>query len=166
MNIVTISQMIGVQSLNQLDSGTIIVKRFNQLINDPKYEITLDFTGDQLYARYSELPPATRLSINEVDILDNKEAVDLATDLVTITRHAQILAEKDDTMKNGFFGWIGVASLLATSLVVCAYLLHMNDTVGINDTRVTRLVVSTVKWAAGKAMGETSDASDALSEGP
>lgn len=163
MNIVTISQMIGVQSLNQLDSGTIIVKRFNQLINDPKYEITLDFTGDQLYARYSELPPATRLTINEVDILDNKEAVDLATDLVTITRHTQILAQKDDAMKNGFFGWIGVASLLATSLVVCAYLLHMNDTVGINDTIVTRFAVSTVKWLAARAMD---DVTNAASEGP
>lgn len=148
MNIVTISQMIGVHKLNQLDEGPLIVRRFNEKVDAP-HAIDLDYSGDQIYARYSELPADVRLAVSDYDIIDNNEAVRIATDLITLTKHAQAIAEKDDSMKNGMFGTIGFIACALSLGMIGFYLIQLNSTTGINETALTHFVVGIIKNFSG-----------------
>lgn len=141
MNIVTISQLIDTQSLSRLDAGVLIVTRLNALLDDEQH-IDLDFTGVDIYQRYTELPPELRLTVYTAEILNNAEAIDLANDISVLTKHERLIAQKDDEIKITSLNWVSV-TLVMVIMILCGLLLGRGH--ALNIIQQTPLVTTVNK---------------------
>lgn len=141
MNIVTISQLIDTHSLSELDAGAMIVTRLNELLTDEQ-KIDLDFTGAEIYQRYTELPSDLRIKVYGTEILNNAEAIELTNDVTVLIKHDRLIAQKDDEIKTSTVNWISV-TLMLTVLVLCGFLLLKGY--GLNIIKHTPLLTTVNK---------------------
>lgn len=138
MNIVTISQLIDTHSLSKLDAGATIVTRLNVLL-DADQKIDLDYTGKEVYQRYTELPAELRLTVYTTEILDNAEAIELTNDVAVLTKHDRLIAQKDNDIKMSTLNGISVTLVLCI-LILCGLMIARGDS--LNAIHHTPLVTT------------------------
>lgn len=138
MNIVTISQLIDTHSLSKLDAGATIVTRLNVLLN-AEQQIDLDYTGCDIYQRYTELPADLRLTVYTTEILDNAEAIELTNDVAVLTKHDKLITQKDNDIKISTLNGISITLVLCI-LMLCGMMISRGNS--INAIHHTPLVTA------------------------
>lgn len=145
MNIVTISQLIGPFHLSDFELGTLIVYKYNQLVNEEQH-IDINYTGNMLYAKYKELPPDLKVNVSGIDILSNQEIVDLTGDIVILTRHEQELANRDNIIQGSIVTFFASLILLLSFIIVGIYFYVANSSGGVHHTAIMGGVLDTLRW--------------------
>lgn len=148
MNIVTISQFIGPFVLSDFELGTLIVYKYNQLV-DADNQIDINYTGNSLYAAYKLLPPAVKVEISKHAILNDQEVIDLTGEVVMLTRHQQELNSRDNVFHGSMVSMGASIIMLFSLLIMGSYLYVANGSGGIHHTALMSSIIDIIQWIFG-----------------
>ena len=144
MNLPVFCRVLGEIALHDVDVGSAVLDTINFCIKDDEPKFVVTMTGVDMYVHYKSLSPASRLGLEDLELLSKSEWIRLSKECEMLTLGLSYTAKSSDMYMRGIY-LFGVALCMVVTLTIgVGYLTNLSLKGDTPDSYILRILYDIV----------------------